>query len=327
MRGDPGRRAREMGALQDRRDPGLGVRHRGDGLEADVDLGGRERRHGVHGLPAPDQTDVGGGAGLVVGQAVQLQHLATELLDRADPLLVGAARMRGPAGHLDRDEHRALAADDQRARRPAGLGVEHRAGAARGSLDHRPRRGRGDLLIGGDQIHERPRRAAEPGERLEHERVHHQPGLHVGDARAVSPIALDPERPLGHGAFREHGVAMPEQQDMGVVGARLARPHRGLHREAAVGLDHLLARDAAAHQVVIDDLAGPGHALPVVRARIDVDELAQQLDHRLVLGIQPAEQLGLARAERHRSVLPIDARAAPPLLGGGGPAHGARLCR
>ena len=49
------------------------------------------------------------------------------------------------------------------------------------------------------------------------ERIHDQPRLHVGDARAMSAIALDGEGAAGRLALSEDGVAMPHQQHRGAV--------------------------------------------------------------------------------------------------------------
>ncbi len=80
-------------------------------------------------------------------------------------------------------------------------------------------------------------RAAELGECGEHEAVHHQPGLHVGDARAVGDAVADRERPPRGLAIGEHRVAMAHQHD---VAARVAcRPvprRRGAQAVAVAGL-------------------------------------------------------------------------------------------
>ena len=81
--------------------------------------------------------------------------------------------------------------------------------------------GRADLLVGGEQPDQRRRRAAELLERREHEGVHHQPGLHVGDARPIGRAVLDLERPARRLALREHRVAMAHQQNRPLVAARL----------------------------------------------------------------------------------------------------------
>ena len=49
--------------------------------EAQVELGLRPRRHGVVRVAALDDADIGGDAGLVIGQRVQAHDLARERLD------------------------------------------------------------------------------------------------------------------------------------------------------------------------------------------------------------------------------------------------------
>ena len=75
------------------------------------------------------------------------------------------------------------------------------------------RRGRGDLLVAGDEASQRRRRAAEALEGREHEGVDHEPGLHVDDARAVGAPVLDAERPAPGLALRENRVAVAHQHD------------------------------------------------------------------------------------------------------------------
>ena len=65
----------------------------------------------------------------------------------------------------------------------------------------------------GDEAGERRRRAAEALEGFEHEGVHDEARLHVGDARAIGAAALDLEAAARHLALREHRVAMAHQHD------------------------------------------------------------------------------------------------------------------
>ena len=123
--------------------------------------------------------------------------------------------------YLEAHEHAALAAGDDVAGRPAGLGIVHRTRRAAFALDHRARRRRGDLLVGGEQQLDRARRAAEFVECRGDKGVDDQTGLHVGDPRPIGPAALDGERPARHLALGKHRVAMPHQQDRLFVAARL----------------------------------------------------------------------------------------------------------
>ena len=102
-----------------------------------------------------------------------------------------------------------------------GSELNTRARRARVLLDHRPRERRADLLVAGEQRRHRRRRAAELLDRGEHEAVHHQAGLHVGDARPVGAVALDLERPARRLALGKHRVAVAHQQDRPVADGRL----------------------------------------------------------------------------------------------------------
>ena len=149
--------------------------------------------------------------------------------------------------------------------RAAGLGVEADPRRARVLLDHRARERRADLLVAGEQRRHRRRRAAEFLDRGEHEAVHHQAGLHVGDARPIGAVALDLERPARRLAFREHRVAMAHQQD---------RPVAERRRILADG-----GGDGVAEFVVRRDLAGDA----VLVEKIP-DVAADRIDAGLVVG-------------------------------------------
>lgn len=98
--------------------------------------GGRgARRDGIDRSPALGEPDIDGRAEIVIGEPVQALDLAGERLDRADPLRVRRTRVSGAAGHLQFDKRRSLAARDEVAARPAGLGIEHRAGTLCLGLD------------------------------------------------------------------------------------------------------------------------------------------------------------------------------------------------
>src|SRR3546814_8980448 len=69
-----------------------------------------------------------------------------------------------------------------------------------------------DLLVRGVEPGQWIGRTAETLERRQHERVHHQAGLHVGDAGAVGGVAVHRERPAGRLAVREHRVAVRSEE-------------------------------------------------------------------------------------------------------------------
>ena len=83
-----------------------------------------------------------------------------------------------------------------------GSELKHDPRGAGVLLDHRPRERRADLLVAGEQRHHRRRRAAEPLDGGQHEAVHHEAGLHVGDARPIGAVAVDLERPARRLALR-----------------------------------------------------------------------------------------------------------------------------
>jgi hypothetical protein len=148
-----------------------------------------------------------------------------------------------------------------------------------------------DLLVAGEQPDQRPGRAAMPAEGSQDEQVHHQPGLHVRDARPIGAGALDAERTARRLALRKDGIAMAHQQNvaLGVPGSgpRLVglQPRRqavaegdarrGFHRQP-------LARAELAHNGTdcID-------AILVVGAAIGVHHALQQSEHRVLLRRQP----------------------------------------
>ena len=172
----------------------------------------------------------------------------------------------------------------------ARLGVEHRARGAREPLDHRARERRADLLVAGEQRRHRRRRAAEFLERRQHEAVHHQARLHVGDAGAVGAVAFDLERPAGRLALGKDGVAMAHQQDRPVAAGRIV-PDGGGDGVAELGVGRDLAGDAVAVEERADVAADRIDAGLVVAAAVGVHQRFQQRQHGVALARQPVEDL------------------------------------
>ena len=200
------------------------------------------------------------------------------------------------AGDAERHEHAALAPGHHVAGDAARLGVEHDAGAARLRLDHRAAFRAADLLVAGEQPEHRRRRAAELRERGEHEAVHHQPRLHVGDARPVGDAVADGERPARHLAIGEDRVAMAHQHDVAAGVARGAVPRHG--RTQAVAVLLLVERlhgDVVRGHEALDHRADRVDAGLVVAAAVDVHHLAQQRHHRVLLAGEPGGDLGFGR--------------------------------
>ena len=161
---------------------------------------------------------------------MDLHDLVRQFADGAHAFREIVARMCRLAENLQLHEHAALAAGRHIAARPARFGIIDGARRAALALDDGPRGRRRDLLVGGDQYPDRTWRTAKPLERGSNEDVHDQTCLHVGNARAVGPVALDRERTARHLALREHRVAVPHQQDRLFVTAGLG--DKGMDRIA-----------------------------------------------------------------------------------------------
>ncbi len=103
--------------------------------------------------------------------------------------------------------------------RPGSLLKTTRARRASG-LDHRAAFGGADFLVAGEQADQRGGGAAEAGEGGQDEAVHHQAGLHVGDAGAIGDAVADGERAARCLAVGKDGVAVAHQHDVaaGVAG-------------------------------------------------------------------------------------------------------------
>ena len=127
-------------------------------------------------------------------------------------------------------------------------------------------------------------------QRFEDEGIHDQARLHVGDPRAEGLIAIDPKRALCDGPVGEHCIAMTHQHD------RLAVPAAGKPRRHAVaisGVGNGLADDAGGFEMgpqAFPDRVDPAF---VVAAGIDVHEICQQSDHRLMLPAEILDNIGL----------------------------------
>ena len=269
--------------------------HDVQGRKAHIDRGGGARRDGVDRGAALDQPDIDRRAEVVIGQPVQALDLAGERLDRADALRMSGARMGGAAGHLQFDKGRTLAPRHEVAGRPAGLGVEDGARVLGLGFDDRARGGRGDLLVGGVEAGQRAGRAEAP-QRFEHEGVHDEARFHVGDTRPEGLVAVDAERPLGGGAVGEHGVAMPHQHDRPVAAA--VPGIRAAMQSPKISCGKVSQGMPAASSQTPQPIADGIDAALVVAAGIDVHEVGQQVDHRLMLPSEMFDDGGL-RLDAH----------------------------
>jgi len=242
-------------------------------------------------VPPRASPDVDGRAEVVIGQPVQALDLVGKRLDRADPLHVRRARMSGAPGYLQLYKSGSLAPRDEIAVRPPGLGIEHCARVLCLGLDGRARGRGGDLLVRGVEAGQRARRA-KAVQRFEHEGVHHEACFHVGDSRAESLVAVDPERALCGGAVGKHRVAMSHQYDRPVVPVGAGQP--GRHAVAISRVANRFARNAARIEMGSQPIPDRINPALVVAAGIDVHEFRQHRDHRLMLPAEMLENGGLS---------------------------------
>ena len=204
-----------------------------------------------------------------VGQPLDPDDLPGQSADGAAPAGGVRARVGGQAGQVHRPPQGALPRRNQVAVLAGAL--EHQGGGAVAPIlgdggGSQPR-----LLVGADQQAQLPERPRPPGEPLHRHHGQHQAALHVGHARAVAAVALAAERPLGHGAEREHRVGMSEQRHRGLPVAG-QRQHHAAGR--AVRFLDPRRRHAQRFQPAGDHLRDL-LLLRAVGRRVDVDQLLQ----------------------------------------------------
>ena len=146
--------------------------------------------------------------------------------------------------------------------------------------------------------------AAEALEGSQHERVHDQAGLHVGDAWAVGAAVVDTERAAPRLTGRKYRVAMAHQQDR-TVDARTAEGR-------ANGIAKFLVRDAVVRDAVIIEKAPHMHAGRVdaglvVGIAVGVHQRFEQRQHGGALARKPVEHRTLFT--RHSPMVSITALA------------------
>ena len=219
--------------------------------------------------------------------------LRARFLDCADAVGEVGARVRRAAGDAERHEHPALAPGHHIAGYPSRFAVEHHAGVARLRLDHRAPFRAPNLLVAGEQSDERRRRPAELREGCEHEAVHHEARLHVGDAGTISGAVADGERPTRYLAIGEHRVAMAHQHDVAAgVAGRAVPGNRGAQAVAVVLLGGDCHRYAVRLHEAMHHRADGVDSRLVVAAAVDVHHFAEQRDHRVVLLGEPGGDVG-----------------------------------
>ena len=199
----PGNAAGQLHPVARMRRPADGpnlLQHRfavGFGGEAQVHPGRGPFGHHVAGRAAGHDADVDGAALFRVGEGVQGQNFAGQLLDGAEAVLDGRAGVRGFAGNGQRQIAHALAAGGQRFHGLGGL--KHEGGPAEAGLLVNDGAGvdGADLLIRVDNDAHVPVQAPGPCQRLHHVEQADDAAFHVNDARPVRPGALAAEGPGG----------------------------------------------------------------------------------------------------------------------------------
>src|SRR3984957_7952250 len=302
---EPRARAGEMAVRDDALDPperGVAI---GPVDVAQIDARGRARRHHVDDHAARHGADIEAHAARAVGERMQLDDLAGNLLDRAAAVGEVVAGVRRLAGHVDAHEGAALAAGDDAAVRPAGLGIEPRAGAPRLLLDQVARGRRADLLVGGEQRDHQAGRT-ELLERREHDRVHSKAGLHVAASGPGAAALVAPERALPRLALGIDGVAVAHEQDGRV---RAALPDGRADAVAVLVVRDRIGRDAARGQERADARAGGIDAGLVEAAAVGVHQRLDEAEDRGALARDPVQDLAFRLGQRRHDVL---RRTKPP---------------
>ena len=194
------------------------------------------------------------------------EDLVRELLDRAHALVAMRARVRRPARDRESEAAEPLARRLEVPVRRRRLDDERRCRSLRSRLEVCAAGRAAHLLVRGQEHAERTAPLAGVLDRFEQ---HDEAGLHVVDARPVREVALDPERHRGQRSDRPDRVGVADQQERRSGAAELGADVVAV--EERYGRAQRL--ELAAHP--LGDLADAGR----VRRRLDLDELAQQLDH------------------------------------------------
>jgi hypothetical protein len=222
---------------------------------------------------------------------VEPRHEVRGRDDRAAPFLGLDPGVGGSADDPDPAVEEALAGRDDVAVRPRALEDEAGIGPRRLLADVRRRGRRADLLVGvrdEDQVAE-GKLAEHVADRCDRVQAGQQARLHVGHAGSAGHAVLDRERPLGRGPGIEHGVHVPDQQQVRSAAAGPRSDDRVAERGVRADLDRCA------------ELPHPGRHPPadLVDARfrvapaVDVDqpfEVGQEVGQgRPDLGLDPGQ--------------------------------------
>lgn len=115
----------------------------------------------------------------------------------------------------------------------------------------------------------------------------------------MGQIAFNSEGALGDFALGKHGIAMAHQQDRLFVAAGFGdQPMHGI----AIDIMRLAPGfDAVFGEVLFETSADGIDTFLVEGAGIDVHDVAQQVDHRLLLGREPVDDLGFGSVQHELS--------------------------
>src|SRR5262245_51381452 len=130
-------------------------------------------------------------------------------------------------------------------------------------------------------------------ERFQHESVHNEAGFHIGNPRPEGLVAFYPEGSLSGGAVGEDRIAVPHQHDRPIA-ASTGKPRRHAIAENITRID--FAGNVRSFEKGPQPVAHRVDAGLVVTARVDVYEIGQQADHRLMLPTEMLDNGGLYRA-------------------------------
>ena len=195
----------------------------------------------------------------------------------------------GRPADRDGEPPKTLARDLQLAVRPlAGFEHQRPVGTACERANEPARVDAADLLVAVHE-HDRGDRRSQPElvQRTQREHDLDQPALHVGGARAEQQTVLAVYRHPRERAHRPHRVHVPDQKLVRLVPAPLSRPRVEVRA-------HAVASDRSHRVVEPVELGREDAERPMLRPwlerrRLGLHEPLEQLDHRLPVLAEPAQ--------------------------------------
>jgi hypothetical protein len=216
---------------------------------------------------------------------MQPLDLARQRLDRTNALRMSSPGMGSQPGDFQFDKGRPFPPRHQIAAWPAGLRIEDGTRVFGFGLNDRARGRRSNFLIRGIEARHGTGRA-KTAECFQNEGVHDESGFHIGDPRAKGLVAVDPEGSLGSGAVGENRIAVPHENNRPITTAAGRNARR--HAIAKNFIRNGFAGNAGSFEKSPQPIADGIDAAFVVATRVDIHEVGQYPDHRLML---PAEML------------------------------------